>query len=281
MNIKSYLIKKVFPDIGEVEYKVASSRQELEKALALIYKEFLVRGYILPKYYKSGLRITLHNVVPGTATFIALKDKEVIGAVTLFPDSPLGLPMDVKYKEATDKLRKEARKICEVGQLSIKSGLFGSGLFSMFNFKKLNFIFHLFKMVFHYAYYEQKFDDICIVVSPKTLLFKFLIFENMGEIKYYGFDRISIKPKPAVAKRLDLRNVEERAKIRIGLYKIFFGERLPKKLYNHKFCFGLEDLKYFFVKKSDIFKQASQEEKRCIADFYGLKADEMKKITAG
>lgn len=70
-----YTVKKNFSGIGEIEYKVASSREELEQSFSLLYKEYLARGFILPKYYKSGLRITPHHLAPGATTFIALKDK--------------------------------------------------------------------------------------------------------------------------------------------------------------------------------------------------------------
>lgn len=272
-----YSIKKTFANVGEIEYKLASTREEMEGALALVYKEYLIRGFILPKFYRSGLRLTLHNVVPGATVFIALKAKEIVGAVTLFPDSPLGLPMDEKYKEEADVLRRQGRKICEVGQLATKSGLFGPGLFSMFNFKKLDFVFSLFKMVFQYALSTKKFDDICIVVNPKALLFKFLLFEEMGEVKYYGFDRISINPKPAIAKRLDLRRVLEKAKKKQGLYKIFLGEILPEEVFQHSFHFTTADLKDFFVKKTDIFKKATEKELGFIASSYGLSKEALGK----
>jgi hypothetical protein len=271
----NYSIKKNFANIGEIEYKLASNKEEMEGALALVYKEYLMRGFILPKFYRSGLRLTLHNIVPGATVFIALKDKEIVGAVTLFPDSPLGLPMDEKYKEEADALRRQSRKICEVGQLATKSGLFGPGLFSMFNFKKLDFVFSLFKMVFQYALSTKKFDDICVVVNPKALLFKFLLFEEMGEIKYYGFDRISINPKPAVAKRLDLRKVLEKARKKQGLYKIFLGEILPEEVFQRSFFFEIEDLKDFFVKKTDLYKKASAQEKKYILSAHKIKEQDL------
>lgn len=263
-------LKKKISQLGEVEYKVVSCRKELEDAMALVYREYLRRGFILPKYYRSGLRITLHNATPGTTTFVAIKDKEVIGTVTLFPDSPLGLPMDEKYKEDLQGLRRQRRKICEVGQLATKSGLLGKGLFSMFNFRKLDFVFSLFKMVFQYALYYEKFDDLCIVVNPKALLFKFLPFDEIGEVKYYGFDHISINPKPAVAKKMDLRMIEERGRKRLGLYKIFIGRKLPLELFKDSYRFRASDLKYFFIKKSDVFRNATEKELGFIASSYGF-----------
>lgn len=272
--MEKFSIKKNFAGVGEVEYKIISSKEELEGAMALVYQEYLAHGYILPKYYKSKLRITLHNALPGTTTFIAKKEGQVIGAVTLIPDTPFGLPMDEKYKEETDKLRRKGRKICEVGQLATVD-LFGAGLFSMFNFKKLYFVFNLFKLAFQYALYIAKFDDICIVVSPKAVLFKFLLFEEMGEVKYYGFDRISIKRKPAIARRLDLRIIEERIKKYPSLAKIFLGERPADEFFTSRFCFkDKKSLRYFFVEKSEIFKELRPQEAEYICSAYGLTKEE-------
>lgn len=272
--MEKFSIKKNFSGVGQVEYKVVSSKEELEGAMALVYQEYLAHGYILPKYYKSKLRITLHNALPGTTTFIARKDGQCIGAVTLIPDTPFGLPMDEKYKDETDRLRRQGRKICEVGQLATVD-LFGAGLFSMFNFKKLDFVFSLFKLAFQYALYIAKFDDICIVVNPKAVLFKFLLFEEMGGVKYYGFDRISIKRKPAIARRLDLRIVEERVKKYPSLGKMFMGEKLPEEFFTSRFYFkDKESLRYFFVEKSEIFKDLLPYETKYIRSTYGLTKEE-------
>jgi len=48
-----FSIKKNFSNIGKVEYKMATSRVELEGAASLIYREYLLRGFILPENYKS------------------------------------------------------------------------------------------------------------------------------------------------------------------------------------------------------------------------------------
>lgn len=279
--MSKYSIKKYFSDIGTVEYKIASTRKELEGALALVYREYLKRGYISPKYYKSGLRITMYNALPDAITFIALKDKEVIGAATLIPDSPLGLPLDEAYKKDADKLRKAGRKICEIGQMAIKSELFGKGFFSLFNFKKLQFIFTLFMAAYQYAIFYKRFDDMCIVTNPKLMIFRFLPFQPISEIKYYGYDRIAIKKKAAVLKRMDLEKMRIVAgkfeqgqplklSYRMTLYKIFFRDKISQKIFENRFECALKDLHYFFVKKSDIFKRLNKRQKDYIRHCYGL-----------
>jgi len=283
-----YSLRKSFPDIGEIEYKVASSRSELEGAFALIYKEYLSRGFILPEHYKSGMRITLYNSLPEATVFVALKNKEVVATNAIIPDSQLGLPLDMGYKAEADKLRNSGRRICEGGYLAIKTELFGNGFFSLFNLKKLDFIFSLFKVMFQYALLHGNFDDLCIVTNPRYMLFKFLPFEISGPVKYYGYDLMSVKKKAAVFKRLDLRKmrkfIDQPQKIlgkRLVLYKMFLASKIPAQLYQDKFILSPEDLRYFFVEKSDILKKLKNKQKEYLRSCYGLTKDEFAKLLKG
>lgn len=278
--MEEYSIKKTYAGIGEIEYKIASSRKEIEQAMALVYGEYLMRGFILPEHYKSGLRVTLHHAVPGTATFIGMKNKEVVITGTVIPDSPLGLPMDMGYKQDVDKLRKAGRSICEAGYLAVKTRLFGRRFFSMFNFKKLDFMFTLFRLQFQYSLFFKEFDDICITTNPKYMIFKFLPFEIIGDVKYYGYDRVAIKKKAAVPKRLDLRKmrseIEElkanrlfRISYKPVLHKVFLGQKLPLQIFEDKYELTPDDIRYLFIKKSDISKRLKKSEKDCINSWYG------------
>lgn len=248
-------------------YRVARSRQELEGAFSLVYKEYLARGYI-PKGYKSRLRVSLYNALLSTTTFIAKQKNKVVAGVTLIPDSPLGVPMDKIYKEELDTLRKQGCRISEVSQLSIDSSLFGRSFFSMFNFNKLIFIFRLFKVVLDYALEVDKLTDLCIAVNPKQqFLYKFIYFEQFGALKYYG----SVNRAPAIALRLRLRGLDEKARSRMGLYKIFFGKKTDPQLLEGKFKLRPKDLEYFFLKKSDVFKKASAQQLAHIRSYYPAK----------
>jgi hypothetical protein len=240
-----------------------------------------MRGFILPKYYKSGLRMTLHHALPGTTTFIALKDKQVIATASIMPDSELGLPMDMGYEEEADGLRRAGRKICEGGYLAIDTEVFGRGLFSMFNFDKLKFMFVLFKFLFQYALYRARLDDICIVTNPQYMIFKFLPFETIGPVKYYGYDRVAIKKKAAVAKQMDLHQIDGWSTKRVVLRKMFLDHRLPEKAFADKYQFTINDLRYFFVEKSDVFKTATKHQRDYIASCYGLSAEALEKMCEG
>lgn len=253
-------------DNKEVVYRVARTKEELSQAFSLVYKEYTRRGYI-PHHYKSKMRISLYNALPAATTFVAKMGRKVVATVTLIPDSPLGLPMDKIYKEECDGLRKKGLRISEVSQLSIDSELFPKGWFSMFNFNKLVFVFKLFKLVLDYSLYVDKLNELCIAINPKhQYLYKFLYFEELGDgaVRYYG----SVNKAPAIARHLTLGSAETKVRKRKGLYNIFFERPTDQKIFKDKFKFGLSDLEYFFVKKSDIFEKATKEQLSYIKNLY-------------
>jgi len=248
-----------------VIYRVARTRSELEQSFSLVYNEYTCRGYI-PKHYKSKMRLSLYNTLPRTTTFIVKERDKVVATVTLIPDSPIGLPMDKIYKKECDRLRKKRLRISEVSQLSIDSKLFPKSWFSMFNFGKLMFIFRLFKLLFDYARYIAKLDELCIAINPKhQYLYKFLFFKKFGNLRYYG----SVNKAPAVAFHLNLGSrLREIGKRRMGLWKIFYGKDTNPKAFRSKYKLTAKDLNYFFVKKSDIFKKATKKQLRYIKSCY-------------
>ena len=250
----------------KMEYRIARTRKELEQSFALVYAEYCNRGYI-PAHYKSKLRLSLYNTLPSTTTFIAKKGKKVVATVTLVGDSHLGLPMDKIYKKECDGLRKKRKLIAEVSQLSIDSKLFPKGWFSMFNFSKLMFVFRLFKLVFDYARSVAKLDELCIAVNPKhQYLYKFLFFEPLGKLKYYG----SVNKAPALAFHLILDPaLKKKVSIqRMALYKIFYGKKTNPETFKNKFVLKTSDLEHFFLKKSDILKKATKKQLEYIKSVY-------------
>jgi hypothetical protein len=248
----------------KIVYQIARTRSELEQAFSLVYKEYKLRGYI-PKRYKSKLRLSLYNALPSTAIFLAKQGREVLATVTFITDSPLGLPMDKIYKDRVNLLRKKGRRIAECSQLSINHRLFPEGWFSMFNFEKLIFLFRLFKLVLDYAIYVERIDDFCIAVNPKhQYLYKFINFEKIGGLKYYG----SVNKAPAIALHLDLHTLEGRMRNRKAVHKIFFGSKTNLNIFKKKYTITIQDLEYFFLEKSDLLKKATGRQLKYIKGCY-------------
>jgi hypothetical protein len=240
--------------IESVEYRVAHTREELEAAYALVYKEYLKRGYIKPD--GEPLKLSIFNALPQTTTFIALMDKQLVATATVVPDSPLGLPMDKIYHEELCLLRQRSNKICEVSMLASDTELFQSGISVMLNAKKLFFIFNLFKILFDYARELAKLDYICITINPKhNLTYEYILFKDLGGLKEYD----TVNNAPAIAKYLDLKSSKEECQKlnKPGLYQMFFVRRTHPQNFARKVVLSPADLKYFFQDKTDTFKKAA------------------------
>lgn len=254
------------PKKDEIVYRIARTRNELAQAFSLVYKEYAQRGYI-PKGYKSKMRLSLYNALPSTATFVGMLGDKVVAAVTLIPDTAMGIPMDKIYNDELAPFRKKGLRIAEVSQLSIDGKLFPPGWFSMFNFEKLMFVFKLFKLVFDYARFEDRIDELCIAVNPKhQYLYKFIFFEQFGKLKYYG----SVNKAPALALHLGInKDLEAKSRMcRKVLYNIFYGGKVNKGPIENKFMLKKADLEYFFVKESDLFEKAAKEQLDIIRKYY-------------
>lgn len=241
--------------VNFIDYRVARSQQELEKAYNLVYEEYLKRGYT--KENASKLRLSIYNTLPQATTFIAASGDTVIATATVVPDSPLGLPMDEIYRQELNKLRKQNKKICEISMLASNTELFEQGISMMLNAKKLLFIFSLFKVIFDYAAQILRLDYICISINPKhKLTYDFLLFKDLGELKTYNH----ANGAPAVAKCLNLKTAPEECKRKEseGLYQMFMAKNTPPEKFSQKISFSAEDLKYFFADKSDVLENASK-----------------------
>ena len=254
--------------LGNIDYRVARTKNELECAYALVYKEYLKRNYTT--HNKAGLRLSIHNAHPDTVTFIGVIEDQVLATATLITDSPLGLPMDKIYGNELAQLRKTNDKICEISMLASDTELFKGGTSLMLNAKKLFFIFYLFKIIFDYAKDYLRLDCICITINPRhKLTYDFLLFKDIGNLKIYEH----ANDAPAIAKYLDLNTVEAECKRteREGLYKMFFIKKTAPQNLSKKFAFSPQDLKYFFVEKTDILKKATPDEieylKSCYPDY--------------
>jgi hypothetical protein len=254
--------------IKKVEYKIASTRKELEGAYKLVYRSYLASN--LTKAYRCPIRLSIFNALPETTTFIAKYNGEVIGTATMIIDTCMGLPMDKIYKKELDRFRKNSKQIAEISMLGTSHDFFVERAFSLLNAKKMVFLFKLFKLILDYALYKTRINDVCIAVHPKhAKLYQLLQFKGFGALKYYE----SVNKKPAQGFHQDLNKTKEwmsskKDIMAASLYKIFFGTKTPDKVLNKKFEFSESDLKYFFVKKSDVFKNAGLQRINQIKKFY-------------
>jgi hypothetical protein len=240
--------------LDKIDFRVARTKEELEGAAELVHKEYTKKGYI--KNSNARLRLGMHNAHPQTTTFVATAGKDVIATTTVILDSPVGLPMDDIYHQELDKLRVGEKRLCEISMLACDTELFNNGVSMMLNSKKLFLVFFLFKHILDYTKEFLKLDFICITINPKhKITYDFLLFKDMGELKMYD----EVNNAPAIAKYINLNTVENESKKydRRERYSMFIQKKTNPEKFLNKYQFTYQDLKYFFVEKTDIFKDAS------------------------
>jgi len=91
----------------------ACTADELSQAYRLVHDVFLRTGFLRPE--PSGVRVRLFETTSETATFIAEKNGEVVGVLSVICDSEdLSLPSDAAFKPELDGLRAKGLRLCEL-----------------------------------------------------------------------------------------------------------------------------------------------------------------------
>lgn len=227
--------------------QIAQTRDELEQAFSLVYKEYLRAGYVRENT-SSKMIVNIHNLSPETKVWIVKAQRMVVSTLTQVFDSPLRLPMDEAYERELDALRLEGRRIVEISALATYK-----------EYQWQNVYMPLLRSMLHYAF-SCEATDVCIAVNPKHVRFykNVLLFEDLGGKRYY--------PKvnaPSVALRLDLNTIEERFKRVYGdsnFYQYFFRCNEVEDLYGKKTSqvpkiMDKNMIEYFFMKKNKILQK--------------------------
>lgn len=176
------------------ECKVASSRDEWEAALGLVYQAYLRSGLI--ETNRHQMRVTPYHSLPTTEVLIATDQDEVLCSLSVVGDGELGLPMEAIYPEQVVARRRQGIRFAEVSCLANKR----EGSEQSFSVAS-----RLMALTAQCA--EQRLlDQLLIVVHPHHAGFyeRFLAFEMIGERRTYA----SVCDHPAVAMALDLNGIE-------------------------------------------------------------------------
>ncbi len=220
-SIRDRLIRaRMFADesaLDGLEVKVADTSPEIERAAGLLHDAYVGRGLVAS--HSSRLRVTPHLVLPSTVTLVARNGTEIVGCLSLFGDSTLGLPMEEVFAAEVATLRDQSRRLIELGALAITPAYWRTGL-----------AFLLYKLAYHVSHDLQGADDFVFAVHPdaESVYRATLLCERMGAVRRYpGLNRAAL----AVMLRLDLRRFRERLQTAFGRrprrndnpYHLYFG----------------------------------------------------------
>ena len=150
---------------------LANSRSDRRQAMELrrdIYKrkgllrENTVQPEVLPQ-----------ACAPGSAIFVAKEYGSIVGTISFYLDSAIGLPMDEVHGDEVDQMRSRFVRVAEVGGLAVLEDRRGVGITMM-----------LYLATFRWALAtDTKAIVACVNPSSRRAYRKLLLFEELGECK--------------------------------------------------------------------------------------------------
>jgi N-acyl amino acid synthase FeeM len=107
-------------DIEGETYRVcvANNLAARLRAYRFVYEVYSGQGY--GQEHLSKLWFSFHDLLPDTFTVTVLQGEEIVAAVTVVPDSPLGLPADDIFGSDLRSHRERGHRVAEVLSLAVK-----------------------------------------------------------------------------------------------------------------------------------------------------------------
>jgi hypothetical protein len=194
----------------DIQYRIASTRQEREAAYRLVYHSYLRAGLGEENHHR--MRVTPYHLLESTEVFIAICQGEVAFTMTLIMDGELGMPMESVYGEEVDGLRQRGLRLGEVSCLADRRAEFCK-FFPVF--------IRTSRLMVQYARYRG-LDGILAAVHPRHSCFyrRYMDFHKFGDEKTYP----TVRNNPAVALWLEFARVDQN---RPESYNSFFGQQIP------------------------------------------------------
>ncbi len=247
---------------SNLTFKVAETRQELESAFRILHDAYVAMGFMKPS--PSGMRITIFNALPDTRTLIALWDGEVIGTVSIIPDSPMGFPIEHIFELA--RLRNKNVRLAEVSALAIEKRYRGDPNVILFS---------LFKSLYEYCDRYLGIETILMAMHPdisefyeRILFCQRISAQAIDEYEY-------VNGAPAVGLYLDFQECLGMCHARYGKeVSAYFTEpwanfAFPPRTAAHSHpSMDPEMMDYFFNEKTDVLSKISSSDRSILMNLY-------------
>lgn len=224
-----------------LRFAVARKYAEVLEAWQAVYLAYRRAGLIDENPY--GIHTVPQAIGPHAAVILGLLGPQIVTTLTAMLDSPLGLPLDCVYRNELDQMRREGRRLCEVGIFADRRAHLARSLASLLE---------LMRYAFFYAVCHDC-TDIVIGVHPHhspfyRRAFAFVPFAPTGR-------HPTVNDNPVVPLRLDLTEKLKLNPLPRGL--AYFMERpLEKKAFEGRFDFAPERIRGTLLEQFLQYRQA-------------------------
>jgi hypothetical protein len=157
-----------------MNYKVASTLSEVLDAWCLVYNQYLKASLISPN--RMSVFTFPEYISNNAAVILGKKMGYTVCTVSALLDSDRGLPLDNYYKKELNKLRKDGRKLIEIGLLADARGS-----------SNVQDIVEVMQCIARFGVFSDHHDFV-IGVNPRRLNFfrEVFGFQPLGDVKDYG-----------------------------------------------------------------------------------------------
>jgi len=238
----------------DIKVRQVRDRGELEEALTLVHDNYVRCGYTAPQ--PGGIRLNAHCALPTTRTYVALVQGEVCATVSLFEDSPIGLPTDAVFADRLKVLRAPGGKIAEVGMLADRRSALRRGM---------PVVLRMMKHVF-WVGLNQHIDDLVITVNPRHVSFyqRILCFDPVSPVRKYP----AVGSAPGVLLRVNLPGLEPQRSQNAEIRKMFLTPPSQDEPVAAPYRMTREDIEYFFVTRTNVLTELNAEQICAIEQCY-------------
>ena len=210
-----------------LNFYVARTLEDVLEAWQLVYIAYRRAELIDSNPYE--LHTMRQAVGPQTMVVTGCLGPLSVSTLSVYVDSPAGLPLDSIYSAELGKLRTEGRRIVEVG-------LFGDRRDHLN--RSAEGLFELMRFAYFYGVYNNV-DDAVIGIHPDHAAFykRFFAFEQVGDLRSHP----TVKNNPAVLLHMDLRKIATLDPLPKGL-RYFADNPLPERVFADRYQFEPEQV---------------------------------------
>jgi hypothetical protein len=255
---------------GNLTFKLAETKQELEQAFKLLHDSYVAEGFMKPEL--SGLRLTSYHALPTTSTLVAKWNDEVVGTVSLIRQSSMGLPLQQIFD--ISEIEDKGDQIVEISSLAIRRDFRG-------NFGHI--LLPLCKFLYEYCIRYLRVDQMVIAVNPRQLALyeSIMLFRTIKAkpVPSYSF----VNNAPAVGAVMDLRQAYNRlmsvyfnVPASRNMFAYFMQAKSPAQFqFPDRNYFKVSDpvmtpdlMNYFFNNRTQVFANLPEGQKTILRSIY-------------
>lgn len=253
---------KLLQSTEGIEYKIASSTEELEQAYNLVTQQYISVGF---QNKQDQLRLTKYHLLPESKVFIAIKKiphetDRVVGTLTLVKDTAMGLPMDEVYENQLNRLRISGLQLAEVIGLAIATS--DSNL-------QNNLIMYLFKICLQYAQLSQTHNILCSVTKKHIQFYQeLLLFKAVGEPHSYSYANNQVIQGHQINLQQaskEYKDVYSGMEFDADIHRFFFTNTPEyQRPYGKGEAMNPEQMRYFIEQRTQLLSSLTKQDKNIL-----------------